>query len=232
VRLHVHEWGAREERAAVLIHGITSDSGSWWRFGPELADRGYHVYTPHLRGHGHSARGGPYTLEGWADDLIESVPAEPDLAVGHSLGGLVLGAAVDRLRPRRAVYEDPAWTPPIEGRDQRAAEFRAQAGWTLDDVRATYPRWEPAACEAKLAAVGRWDTTTTEFVVTGFEVFDPAPPTVPALLMLADPSTLVSPERAAELEKAGFEVRVVPGAGHVIHNDDYAGFLRALDGGL
>jgi pimeloyl-ACP methyl ester carboxylesterase len=230
-RLHVHEWGDGD-RTAILIHGITSDSGSWWRFGPELADRGYHVYAPHLRGHGLSPRDRRYTLASWAGDLIESVPAEPDLAVGHSLGGLVLGAAVDRLRPRRVVYEDPAWTPPAEAREQRAREFRAQADWTAADVRAAYPRWDPAAHEAKLAALGRWDPATTEFIITDFETFDPAPPDVPALLMLADPSTLIVPDRAAELAKAGFEVRVVPGAGHVIHNDDYDGFRAALDGWL
>jgi pimeloyl-ACP methyl ester carboxylesterase len=130
------------------------------------------------------------------------------------------------------VYEDPAWTPPIGEREQRAAEFRAHADWTLDDIRAAYPRWDSGAHEAKLAAVKRWDPATTEFIVTDFDVFDPAPPTVPALLMLADPSTLVAPDRAAELEKMGFEVRVVPGAGHVIHNDDFAGFRTALDGWL
>lgn len=230
VRLHVQEWGAGGDRIAVLIHGITSDSGSWWRFGPDLAARGYHVYAPHLRGHGHSPRG-PYSLASWADDLVESVPAEPDLVVGHSLGGLVLGAAVDRLRPRRAVYEDPAWTPP-DDRPGKAAEFRAQADWTADDVRATYPRWEPGAHEAKLAAVHRWDPATTDFILAEFQVFDPAPPDLPALLLLADPSALISPDRAAELEKAGFEVRIVPGAGHIIHNDDYDGFRTALDGWL
>src|SRR6266545_3685036 len=55
-RLYVHEWDGGD-RVALLVHGITADSGSWWRVGPELADRGYHVYAPHLRGHGRSRRG-------------------------------------------------------------------------------------------------------------------------------------------------------------------------------
>jgi pimeloyl-ACP methyl ester carboxylesterase len=226
-RLHVHEWGDGD-RVALLVHGITSDSGSWWQVGPELAARGYHVYAPHLRGHGHSPRG-PYSVEAWADDLVESVPGEPDLAIGHSLGGLVLAAAVDRVRPRRVVYEDPAWFPPTTGRENAAQRFGAQKGWTLADVQAAYPRWELAACEAKLAALGGWDVATTAFV-TEFEGIEPKPPTAPALLMLADPSTLIVPEKAAELRRAGFEVRVVPGAGHVIHNDDITGFFAALDG--
>jgi pimeloyl-ACP methyl ester carboxylesterase len=229
-KLYVHEWGTGD-RVAVLVHGITSDHGSWWRVGPELAGRGYHVFAPHLRGHGHSPRGS-YSLQAWVDDLVESVPAEPELALGHSLGGLVLAAAVDRLRPRRVVYEDPAWTAPTGGREEAAARFRAQHGWGLVDIQAFYPRWELAACEAKLAALGRWDPATTDFIVTGLTGFDPAPPTVPAQLMLADPSTLITPERAEKLQETGFEVRVVKGTGHVIHNDDFEGFLAALDGWL
>lgn len=226
-RLYVHEWGDGD-RAAILVHGITSDSGSWWQVGPELADRGYHVYAPHLRGHGHSPRGS-YSVREWADDLVESVPGEPELAIGHSLGGLVLAAAVDRLRPRRVVYEDPAWFPRHLGGEDRAREFRAQQDWTLADVQAAYPRWELAACEAKLAALGRWDPATTG-IVTEFTGIEPAVGTAPALLMLADPSTLIVPDKAAELRRAGFEVRVVAGAGHVIHNDDIKGFIAALDG--
>jgi pimeloyl-ACP methyl ester carboxylesterase len=229
-RLWVHEWGSGD-RVAVLVHGITSDHGSWWRLGPELAERGYHVYAPHLRGHGHSPRG-VYSLSAWADDLVESVPPEPELALGHSLGGLVLAAAVDRLNPRRVVYEDPVWSGPAGNPQEAVARFQAQHGWGLPDVQAFYPRWEIAACEAKLAALRRWDPATTDFIITGLRRFDPAPPTVPALLMLADPSTLITPDRADELGKAGFEVRVVTGAGHVIHNDDFEAFLAALDGWL
>jgi pimeloyl-ACP methyl ester carboxylesterase len=230
-KLHVHEWGGGD-RIAVLIHGITSDSGSWWRFGPELAERGYHVLAPHLRGHGHSPRGRPYTLASWTDDVIESLPAEPELAVGHSLGGLVLANGVQRLRPRRVVYVDPAWYPPTTGREETAKAFRAQKDWALEDLQAASPRWDPAAYEPKLAALGRWDADTTEFIIAEMRASTPPPPAVPALLMLADPSNLIVPDRAAELAKAGFEVRVVKDAGHVIHNDDYAGFLAALDGWL
>src|SRR5262249_11181288 len=69
MKLNVREWGTGD-RTAVLIHGITSDSGSWWRFGPDLAARGYHVLAPDLRGHGLSPRG-EYGPEAWAGDLHE-----------------------------------------------------------------------------------------------------------------------------------------------------------------
>lgn len=103
--LHVRSWGTGE-RFAVLVHGMTTDSGSWCHTGPELAEQGYRVVAPDLPGHGRSGRG-EYTLSNMADALIEAVPHAPAVAIGHSLGGLVLAAAVVRMKPGYAVYEDP-----------------------------------------------------------------------------------------------------------------------------
>src|SRR5215467_2072803 len=79
MKLHVREWGTGD-RVAVLIHGITSDSTGWRRLGPDLAGRGYRVLAPDLRGHGLSDRG-EYSPETWANDVVESVPAGPELAL-------------------------------------------------------------------------------------------------------------------------------------------------------
>ncbi|MEV2226577.1 alpha/beta fold hydrolase, partial [Nocardia vinacea] len=57
--LHMRQWG-EGNRVAVLVHGMTTDSGSWWRLGPVLAERGYRVLAPDLPGHGCS-RLGDYT---------------------------------------------------------------------------------------------------------------------------------------------------------------------------
>ncbi len=139
MKLHVREWGSGD-RLAVLVHGITSDSAGWWRFGPDLASRGYRVLAPDLRGHGVSPRG-RYGAEEWAADVLESVPAEPELALGHSLGGIVLAVAVERLRPGRAVYEDPAWHVRPDRHEAQVREFTAQKGWGRAQVEAANPRW-------------------------------------------------------------------------------------------
>src|SRR2546421_13023403 len=110
MKLHVQEWGSGD-RVAVLIHGITGDSSGWHRFGPDLAARGYRVLAVDLRGHGRSPRG-PYSPQAWAEDVLGSVPAQPELALGHSLGGAKPGVSVERLRPARTVYEEPACLPP------------------------------------------------------------------------------------------------------------------------
>src|SRR5215471_10253337 len=88
MKLHVREWGTGD-RVAVLIHGITSDSTGWRRLGPDLAARGYRALAVDLRGHGLSERG-DYSPDAWAEDVLDSLPARPELALGHSLGGIVL----------------------------------------------------------------------------------------------------------------------------------------------
>lgn len=229
MKLHVREWGSGD-RVALLVHGITSDSSGWHRFGPDLAARGYRVLAPDLRGHGLSPRG-DYSPEAWADDLVESVPARPELALGHSLGGLTLALSAERLHPARAVFEDPAWRVPADRAGAAAAGFAVQKEWGRDEVVAANPRWPAADVDAKLAALRCWDPGTLAALHGGWD-HEPAAPVVPSLLQLADPSALVPPDHAERLRRAGFVVRVVPGAGHSIHRDDYEGFIASLEGWL
>ncbi|MFG2605964.1 alpha/beta fold hydrolase [Streptomyces sp. NPDC048514] len=225
-QVHVERWGSGD-RVAVLVHGITADSGSWWRTGPELANHGYHVLAVDLPGHGRSPRWDAYTLRTMADALVEAVPARPALALGHSLGGLLLALAVPRLRPDRAVYVDPAWAaaPPDGG--AMAQALRAQKDWDLEQIRQALPHWAAEAQEHKLTALDRWDPATLASF-EGFAGHTPGKPAEPSLIVLADPSHNIPPQRAEELRADGFEVRTVPGTGHVVHNEDFEGFLSAL----
>jgi pimeloyl-ACP methyl ester carboxylesterase len=120
---------------AVLVHGVTSSSRTWWRVGPALARRGLRVLAVDLRGHGASPRPvAGLAAAGLAADVVETVAdavglAEPsgpgpaagasgpgpaadppvDLLVGHSLGALVALELVT-ARPefaRRLVLEEP-----------------------------------------------------------------------------------------------------------------------------
>src|SRR5260370_33313150 len=107
MKLNVHEWGTGD-RTALLIHGLFADHQNWYRVGPALAERGYRVIAPDLRGHGASPRGA-YSPALWAADLIERLPKNADLAIGHSLAGMALALAVKELTVRRAIYIDPTW---------------------------------------------------------------------------------------------------------------------------
>ena len=74
----------------VLVHGITSTSGTWERVMPTLAKR-FTVLAPDLLGHGGSAKPrGDYSLGAYASgvrDLLIALGHERATFVGHSLGG-------------------------------------------------------------------------------------------------------------------------------------------------
>jgi pimeloyl-ACP methyl ester carboxylesterase len=91
--LHSHRIAYRQAGSGpvvVLIHGITSDSGTWERVMPYLARR-FTVVAPDLIGHGSSAKPkGDYSLGAHASgvrDLLLALGHERATFVGHSLGG-------------------------------------------------------------------------------------------------------------------------------------------------
>jgi pimeloyl-ACP methyl ester carboxylesterase len=229
MRLHTRTWGDGE-RTAVLIHGIMSDSRTWLVVGPKIAERGYRVVGVDLRGHGRSGRG-RYSPQDWADDLVETLPAEPAVAVGHSLGGVALALAVDRLRPRRAVYSDPAWLADHRDGDRGPDRFRRFKHATRDEVEAVHPRWSPEDIDVEMATLREWDPDTVDGAsqITGMEMA-PFRPSVPSLVLLAEASFFYSEAAVAEIEQRGLDVRIVPDAGHTIHRDSPDAFLSALSG--
>lgn len=226
--LHVARWGDGD-RTAVLLHGLSGSSAGWWRIGPELAERGYRVLAPDVSGHGGSPRAGRYSRERWAAELLDTLPAAPDLAIGHSLGGVLLAMIVERLRPTHAVYEDPAWYPwSGVGYGEAGEMVRTWKTWTEPDLRRAFPQWTDDAVRARLAAFRDWDPDTTrmDFLETAYV---PVFPVVPSLVLRAETGDMVAPPFADHLRRVGFDVRTVPGTGHTVHMDNPDGFLAALD---
>lgn len=230
MKLHTREWGTGD-RVAVLIHGIMADSQCWWRVGPELAARGYRVIAVDLPGHGQSPRAETYTPELYGSSVLESVPSGPELVIGHSLGGLTLGVAVDRLLPGRAIYSDPAWRLPVmEGGASLGEMMAAAKNLTGEQIAAMHPGFSAKEVAVEVEMLKGWDPQTALSLgsVLGMD-YTPAP-VVPSLVQLADPSHLVSPEYAEELRGKGFEVRIVTGAEHTIHRHLFEDFMTGLDG--
>ncbi|NUS31149.1 MAG: alpha/beta hydrolase [Streptomyces sp.] len=229
MQLHTREWGTGD-RTALLVHGIMSDSRTWRRVGPALAERGYRVLAVDLRGHGRSPRG-EYTPRDFADDLVDTLPPGADVIIGHSLGGLALSLAVERLRPLRAVYSDPAWSSPDPEQPLDPESFASGKNVTREHIARSNPRWDPADVDVEVATLADWDADTSYFLdgrpLTGFV---PDRPVVPSLVQLAEPSFLVGAADVTRLRASGFEVRTVAGAGHTIHRDDFDGFMKSLDG--
>jgi pimeloyl-ACP methyl ester carboxylesterase len=244
MKLNTREWGSGD-RIALLVHGIMSDSRTWRRVGPALAERGYRVVGVDLRGHGASERADEYANEAYGADIVETLDGlgGVDVAIGHSLGARAVLYAVEAgWRPPKAVYVDPAWriARPGEGSDGTSfVDFADHA--TREQIAEMCPRWEPEDVEIELATLALWDRQTAlqlpkhnaaalESGRAGDGTGFPLDAKVRSLIMLADDSQLVTAQDAETLRGRGFELRTVPGAGHTVHRDDFEGFMAALDG--
>lgn len=234
MRLNTREWG-EQGPIVLLVHGILSDSRTWRLVGPALAERGYRVVAVDLRGHGASGRDADYSPAAYGADIVETMAefGRPALALGHSLGGLALRCAVDALLPERAVYVDPVW----RHRSREVDGFEPSMFITFADaatprlVSQLNPGWADEDIEVELATLACWDRQTARALTPlGGQSVYPDSPVVPSLIVLPERGSLFDAGETELMRSRGFEIRVVPGAGHTVHRDDLAGFLTALDG--
>ncbi|MFB2554961.1 alpha/beta fold hydrolase [Herbiconiux liangxiaofengii] len=102
VQLATMHWGDRDARpTALLLHGLPSAAGTWWRVASGLAAASWSVTAADLRGHGASPRTTSYAIADYAADVAALAPSGNharswDLVIGHSLGGAVATVAADR----------------------------------------------------------------------------------------------------------------------------------------
>jgi pimeloyl-ACP methyl ester carboxylesterase len=231
---------------AVLVHGVSSSSRTWWRVGPALVGRGFQVLAVDLRGHGAS----PRTVAGLsvadlAADVAETVGDDPvDLLVGHSLGALVALELVGR-RPgfaRRLVVEDPPGSTSVDWA-ALAAGIEADTGRAATDpealrreLDAANPTWLPGEAERRVADLANCDGQAVAAALRGGVAFDLAAllaaADLPTLLLLAEEalgSNLTGLDRKAAVEALrDGTTRVLP-AGHSLHREALDPWLAALD---
>jgi pimeloyl-ACP methyl ester carboxylesterase len=245
--LATRSWGD-DGPLAVLVHGVTSSSRTWWRAGPALAGRGFRVVGVDLRGHGGSPRAvAGLDLADLAGDVAETVDSPVELLVGHSLGALVSLELVGR-RPgfaRRLVLEDPPgpgsvdWAEVAAGieADTRLAATDPDA--LRRDLEAANPSWPPGEAERRVADLADCDGRTIAAALRQGVPFDltallgAAGP--PILMLLADEalgSILTGLDRKAAVEALPpGATRVLP-AGHSVHREALDPWLAAVDAWL
>ena len=61
LRVHLLEAGDPSHPAVLLLHGFPEMAYSWRKVMPALAEAGYHVIAPDLRGYGRTTGGTPTT---------------------------------------------------------------------------------------------------------------------------------------------------------------------------
>ena len=228
--LFTRTWG-EGDRVAVLLHGQAGDGRMWRQVGPLIAARGYRVIAVDLPGHGRSTADPAATLESAVDAVVGSVPLGPDLAIGHSLGGIVLAHAVVRLGARRAVYVDSPirFDRELTG-EQVAREYRQRrAARTVAGLRLTRPWWSEQDRALEADAATRWDVDTSVSLTQSLVGGDHLPPmSVPSLAILPEPSGQLTPQEVDLLRGRGVQVRSIPGAGHTVWYGFLDEFMTAL----
>jgi pimeloyl-ACP methyl ester carboxylesterase len=163
IRWPTLSWGDPAAPPVLLVHGVTSNAGIWWRIGPALAAADRRVTAVDMPGHGRTAKAPrSHRLADTAAELAAFVRAagldRPDLAVvGHSWGGMVsahLPAA--GLRPRTIVLVDPPYLT-LDRLEALTQEPTERDYATLDEaiaaVRAANPSWSDGDVGAKAQAL-------------------------------------------------------------------------------
>jgi len=252
--LHTRSWGAGaagHSPLAVLVHGVTSSSRTWWRVGPALAGRGYRVVAVDLRGHGASPRAeAGLAVADLADDVAETVAGvggPVDLLVGHSLGALVALELAGRHPgfARRLVVEDPPgassvdWAGVAAGIEADTARAATDPEGLRRELEAANPAWPAGEAERRVADLADCDGPAIAAALRPGVAFDLpallAAAPVPTLMLLAEEaldSLLTGPDRTAAVAALPEgTTRVLP-AGHSIHREALDAWLAALDAWL
>lgn len=170
-------WGEPSHPPLLLVHGVTSNAGIWWRVGPALAAAGRRVVAVDMPGHGRTTPGKrSHLFADTAAELAAFIRAagldRPELAVvGHSWGGMVsahLPAA--GLAPRKLVLLDP----PMLTHARMVALTEQPTERTYDDlddaaaaVRAANPGWSDGDVAAKALALTEFNAELVLDVLRG-----------------------------------------------------------------
>jgi pimeloyl-ACP methyl ester carboxylesterase len=237
--------GAVHSPLAVLVHGVTSSSRTWWRVGPALVERGYRVLAVDLRGHGASPRTeAGLSIADLADDVAETVEGPVELLVGHSLGALVALQLVgfDPGFARRLVLEDPPGSSSIDWAGLAAGIEADTRLATTDpaalrrDLEAANPAWPPGEAERRVADLADCDGQAIAAALRAGVSFDLsallAAVPLPALMLLAEEalgSNLTGLDRKAAIEALpNGSTQVLPAA-HSIHREALGPWLATFD---
>lgn len=251
--LATREWSPSRTDAAgapvaVLVHGITGWSRTWWRVAPALAERGWRVVAVDLRGHGASPPiSGVATAQDLAADIAITVRSlgirKLDVLGGHSLGAAVameLAYAQPGLA-RRLVLEDPPGQTRVDDvefqsnlerevlaarRDPHAEvrrELSENPAWLVEDAEGDVEGRAMCDLEGILASL----RANTEVRPTAL-----APALrVPALYLIADAErSALGAQRETLLGSLPPQAEAIEfDSGHVIHRDRFDEYVGAIE---
>jgi pimeloyl-ACP methyl ester carboxylesterase len=249
--LRWRSWGASGRRA-LLLHGSTSSSATWWKVGPALAEAGWRVKAPDLPAHGASPRAGrPLTPEVAARWVARELADRPlDLVVGHSFGAAVaLSLLTQGAEIRSLVLDEPPGPSTVDW-DAEAEEVVSGVESARRDpiaagqrTREVQPHWSDRDCHQAvhdLASSGAAEIAAGLRLGADWPTLEAASVSIPTLVLVAseretsvgvgagptDGTVLRGRDRAAARQIADAFVEL--DGGHCLHRDQPDAWLRAV----
>lgn len=151
--LRLWEWGSPDARPLLAVHGAFDHGRMWDGLAPALAERGFRVIAPDLRGHGDSGRLASGHV--WACVATDLGFLARELAgdvgmIGHSFGGgqALFAAAAWPDLVRWVVVLDGLGPPPEAFDDEvDLVEVATRSFDALDRIRREEPRIYPTRTE-------------------------------------------------------------------------------------
>jgi N-formylmaleamate deformylase len=248
LRHRVLRYGEPGRRDLLLLPGITSPAVTADFLAVLLADLGFRVTVPDIRGRGESDRApaGQYRLTDYAADaagIVAELGLRRPVVVGHSMGARIAAAYAVLHAPGDhglLVLVDPPTCGPGRGPYPTTREsfleqlHEAQAGTDAAAVRRFYPKWPERELRLRAEVLASCDETAVLETHQRFETEDFfeywAKLTPPVVLIRGGDSPVVPPDAVAELRRTqpGIDIETVPGAGHMVPWDNLGGFLDAV----
>jgi pimeloyl-ACP methyl ester carboxylesterase len=230
--LNVLSWGdPSAARVCVALHGITANGGAWTQPARRLAELGWYVLAPDMRGHGESTRAnGDFSTAALVADVVESVPTAPDMLLGHSFGGYIAQQAVleGLMTPRALVLEDPVSVQPnAEVPTAMLAWDEANLPRSIEGLLELNPKWSRLDAAWKLLSIEQIDFADARAAFAGNAPWDLRSQArrVASLTrtawILPQVSRFVPPDDQERLvaDVGADAVVIVPDVGHSIHRD-------------
>jgi pimeloyl-ACP methyl ester carboxylesterase len=236
VRLQTHVWNPLGDRRALLLHGLGGDGATWWRLASQLAEHGYLVVAPDLRGHGRSPAAVGHHIATLAED-VAVLGDGWDLVVGHSLGGAIAATLLARpMDVAAAVLVDPVLRLDDTERPELRRRLRAEAGGaTPEEIRRAHPGWDERDVWRKVMATRAVTPDVVDAVLDDNDPWDVVATArrwqARVHLLAADPELggTLSPQLADEVaDGVRVTAEVVTGAGHSIHRERPAAITGAV----
>lgn len=229
----------------VLSHGLT-DNGLCWRRLAEALEADFDIIMLDARGHGASSGIAEDPRRDLAEDIAEAIDGlglTAPVVMGHSVGGRASAAFAGAYpgRVSKVILEDPPFTAPADpaAAERRRERFRTQVetlrAMTHAEIvamgRSMSPSWHEDEFPDWAQAKALVDPDAMPSYVTQWQE-EIAGITAPTLIIHGDPKlgSLVTPEIAAEARAINPRTTAVqiPGAGHNVRRENFAGVLTAV----